>query len=398
MPKKRKPVYNKRKSIVLRIIILIVAAALLLGILIMPLSHLLYAFEGEELTVSEFETGRLGEALLKAADGTDFNNIAKASILSGTLSEEDYNALLALPNLTHLELRGTQTELGIIPENALPSRNQLTYISLPKNTAVIGARAFLNNKRLEKVDMPFSVNRIEDYAFDGCISLGSIPISENIVYIGAGAFRDCQSIVNFIIPSGVTAIYDDTFSKCGFEELHIGANIESIGERAFADCNNLRDIYAYSVTPPALGNEAFRNVNAVIHVYEDSLKDYESWAGNNIRVADSLVTAYNLMAIIPNVNEVYYAEADLESVTEAAETAEYDLEQEASTAQNADAEVVLLSQHPALCGPKGAGFGTIAVVAVVFAAIGALASYFIVTRSRKTAESQTDGQASKAEW
>ena len=197
MNKKTNSSTTKKKSLGLRIFVLVLAVSLLLGIIILPLQSFAVESDTEAVIVTEFETGRLSDALLEAADGTDYNYIKKAAVSGGTLSAEDYSALQNMPNLEYIELAGAETKDGIIPENALPSRNQLTFISLPKNTVEIGAKAFSGNRKLVKVSMPDSVTKIDDYAFESCEALSDIPVTENITYIGEGAFRDCKSITFF---------------------------------------------------------------------------------------------------------------------------------------------------------------------------------------------------------
>ncbi|MDE7288413.1 MAG: leucine-rich repeat domain-containing protein, partial [Oscillospiraceae bacterium] len=161
---KQKRTYKRGKSLGLRIFIVAIAVAMLIGIIIMPLTA---RAEGnaENLTIASFETGKLSEAMQEAADGTDYNFIKNIAVLSGTLNAVDYGAILQIPNLEIIELAGTETEGGIIPENAIPSRNQLTLISLPKNTKEIGAHAFEGNRTLTKILMPATVTKIGDYAF-----------------------------------------------------------------------------------------------------------------------------------------------------------------------------------------------------------------------------------------
>ena len=140
---------NKKKPLAARILVLILAVAFLVGIVIMAIPA--RAEEStENLTVQSFETGKLADAISEAADGTDYNFIKNIAVLSGTLNDADYGALAAIPNLEIIELAGTETEGGIIPENALPSRNQLTVLTLPKNTSEIGKNAFSGNRKLVK--------------------------------------------------------------------------------------------------------------------------------------------------------------------------------------------------------------------------------------------------------
>lgn len=279
----------RKKNLVLRVIVIIIAAALVIGLL-MPVFGI-YAAE-DSIEINSFETGKLDQAIREAADGTDYNFITKAAVSGGTLSAQDYSALLSMPNLEYVELAGAETEEKKIPENAMTGRNRLAFISLPKNTSVIGAGAFSNNKKLKKVSMPIMVLEIGNYAFDACEELSDIPVSENIRFIGEGAFRDCKSMTSFVIPSGILEIFPDTFSKCGFSEIYLGPALENIGDGAFADCNNLKDIYAYREAAPGLGADVFRNVGATVHVYEGSEESYAAWAANNISVNADLSGEY----------------------------------------------------------------------------------------------------------
>ncbi|MDE6132707.1 MAG: leucine-rich repeat domain-containing protein, partial [Oscillospiraceae bacterium] len=240
---KQKFTYTKKKSLWLRILILAVAALMLVGIV--PLTFLSANAEEntENLTIASFETGKLSEAMQEAADGTDYNFIKNIAVLSGTLNAVDYGALLQIPNLEIIELAGTETEGGAIPENAIPSRNQLTLISLPKNTTEIGAHAFEGNRKLTKILMPATVTKIGDYAFASCEALEAFPISPDTEYIGEGAFQDCKAITEFVIPAGITEIYPNTFSKGGVAKISIGPAVKKIGGSVFADCSSLKDIY-----------------------------------------------------------------------------------------------------------------------------------------------------------
>lgn len=371
--KSKKNTYQKKKGLGLRIFIIAIAVALVLGIIIMPLSA--RAEEStENLTVPTFETGKLSEAISEAADGTDYNFIKNIAVMSGKLSSDDYAALLQIPNLEIIELAGTETEDGVIPENALPSRNQLTLISLPKNTEKIGAGAFANNRKLTKILMPASVKYVGDEAFSGCEALESFPVSSKIEYIGAAAFRDCKSITEFAVPAGITEIYADTFSKCGFESFSIGPDVTKIGSGVFADCNNLKDIYAYGKNAPALDGDVFRNVSASVHVFEDSEDSYQSWAVNNMKVVPDLTGEYLPAADTPEGGEAYTeAAAQTETATEAVPQSE-------SVTETTAAAVEASAQNDG----GGVSVGVVIVIAVMAAVIAVLATLLVVSKKNKS--------------
>ncbi len=366
---------NKKKPLFARILVCVLAVALLVGIVIMAIPARA-AESMENLTVQTFETGKLADAISEAADGTDYNFIKNIAVLSGTLNEADYGALTAIPNLEIIELAGTETEGGIIPENALPSRNQLTVLTLPKNTSEIGKNAFSGNRKLVKVLMPSTVTKIDDYAFASCEALEEVPVSAAVTYIGEGAFQDCKSITEFVIPAGISELYPNTFSKCGFESISIGPDVKKIGGSVFADCNNLKDIYAYGEAAPALDSDVFRNVSASVHCYEDSEESYESWKQNNITIAADLTGEYSLKAEIPEENSAAYDDtyptADVsETVTE---------EQAADTGAAESAAVPAQAQPVQTIQQGGLSIGVVIVIVIMAAVIAVLATVLVMTK------------------
>ena len=366
---------KKKKPLAKRILIFILAVALLMGIIIMAIPA--RAEEStENLTVQSFETGKLADAISEAANGTDYNFIKNIAVLSGTLNAEDYSALTAIPNLEIIELAGTETEGGVIPENALPSRNQLTVLTLPKNTAEIGKNAFSGNRKLVKVLMPATVTRIDDYAFASCEALEEVPVSAAVTYIGEGAFQDCKAITEFVIPAGISELYPNTFSKCGFESISIGPDVKKIGGGVFADCNNLKDIYAYGETAPALDSDVFRNVSASVHCYEGSEESYESWKQNNITIAADLTGEYSLTAEVSEENNETYEAAQTEASSAETSAAEESSDSEAAE----EAAVPAQAQTAQTAQSGGLGVGVVIVIVIMAMIIAVLATVLVMMK------------------
>ncbi|MBQ5319697.1 MAG: leucine-rich repeat domain-containing protein [Oscillospiraceae bacterium] len=397
----KKTTYVKKKNLVLRIFIVFVAIALLLGIIILPLTA--SADDSENITVASFEMGKLADALTEAADGTDFNFIKNVAVLEGTLNADDYAALTNIPNLEILELAGTETENGIIPENALTSRNQLSLVTLPKNTVEIGKNAFSNNRKLIKVTMPSSVSVIGDYAFSSCESMSEFPISEAVTYIGEGAFQDCKALTEFVIPSGITEIYANTFSKCGFEKISIGPDVKKIGMSVFADCNALKDVYVYGTEAPALDSDVFRNVSATVHCSEEAEESFESWAQNNITIAADLTGEYTVSTVgtTETTAETETAETEKPAPETAAENDVAD-ETEAVTDSSAGEEVTTSEEiaeteasaaesSAATSAPAeksdGLSVGVVVVIVIMAVVIAVLATMLVMTKKNNKTQS-----------
>lgn len=381
--------YRKKKPMGIRVFMVVLAALLVVGIAVIPLRSWAEG-NNESITVQSFETGKLSEAISEAADGTDYNFIKNVAVLSGTLNAGDYSALLSIPNLEILELAGTETENGVIPENAIPSRNQLSLVTLPKNTVEIGKSAFSGNQKLKKVTMPASVKRIGDYAFAYCESLENIPVSDSIEYIGEGAFQDCKSITEFVIPGGITEIYPNTFSKCGFESISIGPNVKKIGASVFADCNALKNIYAYGKDAPALDNDVFRNVSANIHCYEDSEESYQSgWAQQNMTITADLTGEYTLSDAAPaepsaNTPEASNADSEPEAAANEPET-EADSPEAAANETEAAAPANAGTAADTVQTSQSGGLSVgIVIVIVVMAMIIAVLATILIMNSKKS--------------
>ncbi len=128
----------------------------------------------------------------------------------------------------------------------------------------IGTNAF-SDTRLTSVSMPGSINKIEDYAFDGCLSLTNISIPNSVTTIGVGAFESCNSLTSIAIPSAVTGIPDIIFEYClNLTNVSIPDRITSIGAGAFEECSLAGVSIPASVTN--IGYNAFNECPAAITV------------------------------------------------------------------------------------------------------------------------------------
>lgn len=372
MPKNNKP--HKKKKLWIRIVMIVLAAALAVGILILPMQSLFGVFaEDGAITVDSFDTGMLSEAISEAADGTDYNQITKISVSGGTLNASDWNALTAIPNLEYIELANAQTESGIVPENALPSRNRLAYISLPHNTAEIGEKAFNNNKVLAKISMPDTVTKIGNYAFEACEALEAMPNSVNITEMGEGAFKDCKSFESFTVSPKITEIPAYAFSKCGFSEIIIGPDVKTIGEGAFADCNNLKNIYVYAEEAPTIQSSSFMNVSADVHAYEDS--DYSAWNINNLKTANDLEGEYPVKE--PEKPAETTAATEETSAADASDSEKAEPEESDDSETSAEAENSGNSENSG-----GVGVVTVIIIVIMAVIIAVLATILIMSRKK----------------
>lgn len=105
----------------------------------------------------------------------------------------------------------------------------------------------------------YKVIKIENKAFQGCKSLKTVELGNNIKKIGDSAFRDCTKLVNVMIGSNVTSIGKHAFRGCKkLKEIVITNYVKTIGDSAFQDCPALAYI-TIGARVETIGKNAFRN-------------------------------------------------------------------------------------------------------------------------------------------
>ncbi len=95
------------------------------------------------------------------------------------------------------------------------------------------------------------------YSFSGCGNLKTIQFPPSLKYIGASVFSGCSSLEKINLP-GLDHIGNNAFAYCtSLKEIRIPSTLRNVGDRAFYACNNLADIYTYTVEPISIGQNTF---------------------------------------------------------------------------------------------------------------------------------------------
>lgn len=100
--------------------------------------------------------------------------------------------------------------------------------------------AFEDCIRLTEVEMSENAAVWGDDAFNCCESLKSVEIPFGVTRIGEGAFFLCKAMTNITIPESVEQISEYSFASSGLTEIRIPSRITKIPDTAFADCFDLR--------------------------------------------------------------------------------------------------------------------------------------------------------------
>ena len=169
--------------------------------------------------------------------------------------------------------------------------NNIHTIVLPEELSSIGAFAFADCYYLSSFDVPSSVVRINDGAFENCRSLSSVNFANNsqLTTIGSWAFYNCHELKNIVIPEGVTEIGHAAFYGCTYlKDLTLPASLQSIADNGFAGCSKLAQIQVNAIIPPQVDARTFEDVDRSIPVIvpDESVEQYKSapvWREFNIR-------------------------------------------------------------------------------------------------------------------
>ena len=158
------------------------------------------------------------------------------------------------------------SRIYLIQANAFKDCTSLEEIILPSSLEIIEKSAFSGCKNLRKV-LPEdgkgknpSVIRIEDFAFQNCVSLKKTILPESLQEIGKSAFENCRSIKEIDIPRKIHIIDKSVFSGCTSLKAISFTQTESISlsENCFKDCVNLKYINETN-NISTIGQNAFRN-------------------------------------------------------------------------------------------------------------------------------------------
>ena len=128
---------------------------------------------------------------------------------------------------------------------------------------------FGNCSSLKQIDIPNSVTRIGEDAFNGCASLTEIIIPDGVTSIGEAAFANCNNLEYVKIGKGITTINDAIFLL-----YHADPNVKTVIEFTAETPVTLADVVYFDQIAT---NNAFADPeNVIIRVPETMLDYYRS--------------------------------------------------------------------------------------------------------------------------
>ena len=227
------------------------------------------AFKGcTSLATVTFESG----SKLKTIRGGYINSIGLSYY---------YGAFSDCPKLTAIEIPASVETIGAAAFKGTDLAT-VTFESGSKLKTIGGGYyyshygAFSGCLKLTAIKIPASVETIEAAAFKGCTSLATVTFESGskLKTIGGafqndyyGAFSGCSKLVAIEVPASVETIQDCAFSQCSaLEKIEFEENsmLTTIGQRAFYECKIIHRVYASNCTLIAsIGDYAFSSSNEI---------------------------------------------------------------------------------------------------------------------------------------
>lgn len=133
--------------------------------------------------------------------------------------------------------------------NLVEYRGSDTEVKIDSSIISIGNSAFQDNAKVTKISFgaESKLNAIGHSAFEGCVSLVDIVLPKGVTIIGAEAFKDCELLETITIPEGVVEIEMHAFDGCkNLKSISLPSTLKTLGEEVFTGCNLLNTINSKS--------------------------------------------------------------------------------------------------------------------------------------------------------
>lgn len=153
-----------------------------------------------------------------------------------------------------------------VEEDAYKNNTTAKVILIPSTVKEISKGAF-QLMQYTKIYLPYALEKIGDFAFEGNQLVEEIKIPQGVNYIGKEAFGMSQKVKNIEIPPKIKKILSHSFISCGaLTDIKIPDLVEEIGESAFAHCVSLKSVTIGS-SVKIIGKAAFFNCSSLTDVY-----------------------------------------------------------------------------------------------------------------------------------
>ena len=172
-------------------------------------------------------------------DGDTPIGITAAQCAAVTSFQTGYHATAFSGNTTIASANDLKYFTGIttLTEYCFNGCTSLISVIIPENVTYIGSASFMGCQNLETVSIlsPLKITGIEGTAFYNCRKLAGFTLPTNVTSIGSQTFQNNYLMTSIDIPSGLSSINNYVFAGCtGVTSISGFDHITSIGQQGFA--------------------------------------------------------------------------------------------------------------------------------------------------------------------
>lgn len=174
----------------------------------------------------------------------------------------------AFQNCTSLVNITLPSKLEIIAEDAFTNCTSLISITIPQSVNHVENNVFIGCSSLKEFNGKFATSDSRSLVRDRELiafapaSLTEYTIDSDVVAIVGHVFSGCNRLQTVNIPSSVESVDEFSFWECSaLKSITLPENVRFIGGSAFWQCASLASVYCKSITPPELGNDGVFDEN-----------------------------------------------------------------------------------------------------------------------------------------
>ena len=179
--------------------------------------------------------------------------------------------------------------------------SSIKHIIVSNGITSIGNSLFNEFRSVNTIELPASLEFIDDRAFSRCRSLQSVVVPEGVTTIGKSIFDECNNLKSISFPSTLNTIpylggigEDDGLN---IENVVINKGIKEIGASAFSRMNNLKTI-TIPDSVVSIGQYAFRDCTSLFNLsLPDSITEIGGEAFSNCTSLDKIVLPNKLTSL-----------------------------------------------------------------------------------------------------
>ncbi len=179
-----------------------------------------YNKNGEDLIIYVGNENKIQipDSVKNIKGGAIRNSVATEIILPTNLETIESWGFRTLRNVNTINIPAKVKSIdvnafGYINVKIKISEQNQTYKSVNDNMILSkdGKKLYWVNRNVENIEIPNTVETIEEDAIANCYKLKEVKIPKGVKIIGPGAFGNCSNLSKIVIPSSVEIIYSNAF-------------------------------------------------------------------------------------------------------------------------------------------------------------------------------------------